>query len=90
MYGETGAARHVKNESTGLSPHVRGNRQLLQRVPVLVGSIPACTGKPGTVAETWMTPRVYPRMYGETGRRVGRVALVPGLSPHVRGNPATA
>ena len=50
----------------GLSPRVRGNLGLLDLLPVLDRSIPACTGEPRSKrgADPW--PGVYPRVYGGT------------------------
>ena len=46
MYGETRGLASHSIRSPGLSPHVRGNRQLHSPAARAVGSIPACTGKP--------------------------------------------
>ena len=86
MYGETAVPPPSVVSVTGLSPHVRGNRELLQRVAVLIGSIPACTGKPPARRKYLAVCGVYPRMYGETRRRLWRRCACSGLSPHVRGN----
>ena len=51
-----------------------------------VRSIPACTGKPDVLGGPLQQPRVYPRVYGETLRRLRHVAVDQGLSPRVRGN----
>ena len=45
-------------------------------------------GEPTALRPAGWWVRVYPRMYGETFRRVLRFKLVQGLSPHVRGNPS--
>ena len=73
--------------ASGLSPHVRGNLERWIAGRGSLGSIPACTGKPGIAQHRDVAPQVYPRMYGETAK--GEVALtaIAGLSPHVRGNP---
>ena len=87
MYGETTApAANVIHEG-GLSPHVRGNPSSAKPVNRKLGSIPACTGKPVVDRPGVLLPRVYPRMYGETGSRTWKAEAVNGLSPHVRGNP---
>ena len=70
----------------GLSPRVRGNREVMEALSIFPGSIPACAGEPPV---PWICPdvqRVYPRVCGGTPllRRLclgGR-----GLSPRVRGN----
>ena len=70
----------------GLSPRVRGNLLLPERVGPSWGSIPACAGEPLGFWCACLGRRVYPRVCGgtkatrETGRRSG------GLSPRVRGN----
>ena len=54
------------------------------------GSIPACTGKPPARRLGRQVLLVYPRMYGETADDAPMLPRVPGLSPHVRGNPQHA
>ena len=86
MYGETGLGAGRVLGLWGLSPHVRGNLRRRDGGEQLVGSIPACTGKPRPSGGGRKALRVYPRMYGET---LGDLALgnaEKGLSPHVRGN----
>ena len=68
MYGETRVVGAGVLLWAGLSPHVRGNREVAVRCRGFVGSIPACTGKPPKWSSTSRTWGVYPRMYGETGR----------------------
>ena len=87
MYGETVHKMPSFAALVGLSPHVRGNRGGAQRVYLPVGSIPACTGKPGCVRGRRQRAGVYPRMYGETTTSARSGACGTGLSPHVRGNP---
>ena len=89
MYGETVGLPAVAGEDTGLSPHVRGNRNEALDIPAATGSIPACTGKPSTVAGRGARGRVYPRMYGETRAASRAPVRKKGLSPHVRGNHRT-
>ena len=51
-------------------------------------SIPACAGEPsGQRYRDWLI-RVYPRVCGGTDGHPANTALVGGLSPRVRGNPA--
>ena len=57
---------------------------------LLVGSIPACTGKPGRRRTLLPRQRVYPRVYGETYRPKSSAFSPLGLSPRVRGNLAGA
>ena len=86
MYGETARESQSAEGGLGLSPHVRGNPPGRRLGRGLDGSIPACTGKPGTSAPRSPGRKVYPRMYGETGMPSRFVAFSRGLSPHVRGN----
>ena len=71
----------------GLSPRVRGNRDLLHRVLHADGSIPACAGEPVSEIPGRPTFRVYPRVCGGTRRQNRRDLNPSGLSPRVRGNP---
>ena len=86
MYGET--PENIKDEAVilSLSPHVRGNPQVLVVEPDLAESIPACTGKPEAGALLDELRKVYPRMYGETAALVRQDLAEASLSPHVRGN----
>ena len=70
----------------GLSPRVRGNPFGRDRDVAGLGSIPACAGEPVRPRSRRCWSRVYPRVCGGTGRRVGPLALGEGLSPRVRGN----
>ena len=70
----------------GLSPRVRGNRQLETESQLLYRSIPACAGEPARNYATSTGARVYPRVCGGTYEK-GRVFHAQeGLSPRVRGN----
>ena len=70
----------------GLSPRVRGSPDQAQRVHDVVGSIPACAGKPVSRPGRLPARRVYPRVCGEAfGDDLG-VYVEPGLSPRVRGS----
>ena len=86
MYGETLNFESPSGVLQGLSPHVRGNHLYEPLERAVIGSIPACTGKPESCRRTVRSPRVYPRMYGETEPMTWRENPVTGLSPHVRGN----
>ena len=90
MYGETLQPQPLRGNAAGLSPHVRGNLTGRRSRAGRPGSIPACTGKPPAYQPMLGDARVYPRMYGETSRAINQRFPVPGLSPHVRGNPAGA
>ena len=73
----------------GLSPRVRGN---LPRLPVAifaVWSIPACAGEPVEHDPRPGVGEVYPRVCGGTRPRGPERSAGGGLSPRVRGNPAT-
>ena len=87
MYGETSARTWMSRFFDGLSPHVRGNQAEDPGPRLAEGSIPACTGKPPPRALRGARQRVYPRMYGETGKSDRLRGEREGLSPHVRGNP---
>ena len=78
----------------GPSPRVRGNRlhHATWKGRAASGSIPACAGKPHrSVARVTLfgTPRVHPRVCGETLRRDRQADPVAGPSPRVRGNPSS-
>ena len=84
--GGTWHCRCTMNQHRGLSPRVRGNRNVQYRVPEVVGSIPACAGEP-PARDVWMVLRqVYPRVCGGTGGASERGDILQGLSPRVRGN----
>ncbi len=84
-YGATANAGAAYAAGKGLSPCVRGYRSpLLEEVP-LVGSIPVCTGLPRRGQDSILNYRVYPRVYGATGKGVRRTRNRRGLSPCVRG-----
>ena len=52
----------------------------------MIGTIPACTGKPSTRNCSGNGPRDYPRMHGETWCSASLFHSDQGLSPHARGN----
>ena len=70
----------------GLSPRVRGNHQYNAETERIQGSIPARAGEPIPAPIMPLADRVYPRACGGTFNQVPEGALVPGLSPRVRGN----
>ena len=74
----------------GLSPQVRGNQPCFAQQWVVVGSIPASAGEPGTSSAPRPPIRVYPRKCGGTSDYARHDWLAAGLSPQVRGNPAAA
>ena len=88
VYGETRPTRSWKDGFQGLSPRVRGNRGVGAASSVMVGSIPACTGKPLSTPRITSRAKVYPRVYGETDITASFGLRGQGLSPRVRGNQA--
>ena len=73
----------------GLSPRVRGNPTIWQPGSPQMRSIPACAGEPSWATPPAPHPRVYPRVCGGTTELRIHSDLRPGLSPRVRGNPAS-
>ena len=74
----------------GLSPRVRGKHHPAADLPGRSRSIPACAGEAPLPRNAQDGPRVYPRVCGGSipgGAAAGRPD---GLSPRVRGKPATA
>ena len=88
-YGETNGSMNSYGRVCGLSPRLRGNQVALLRGHLLIGSIPALTGKPATSTPMVDPEKVYPRAYGETERVYASFGLVKGLSPRLRGNQQT-
>ncbi len=86
VYGETRLTLTNGVAGRGLSPRVRGNLILIAPHIARQRSIPACTGKPSEHREDAAGLPVYPRVYGETSRRVEWRIATDGLSPRVRGN----
>ena len=76
----------MPDSTEGLSPRVRGNLRLRNRARDLIGSIPACAGKPAFSAASLAWTRVYPRACGETVPGIEGAFVSEGLSPRVRGN----
>ena len=71
----------------GLSPRVRGNRQVKGYGGILTRSIPACAGEPGHNWPAEGSQEVYPRVCGGTYALLLKIWSYSGLSPRVRGNP---
>ena len=84
--GGTTAVIEELQENGGLSPRVRGNRPIPQRVDGMVGSIPACAGEPRFASLHLTPPQVYPRVCGGTIDRPTQAVPTDGLSPRVREN----
>ena len=72
--------------ATGLSPRVRGHRQVGQHRRGSLGSIPACAGAPWAVCRLMNWPTVYPRVCGGTCQCSCAPRSYQGLSPRVRGH----
>ena len=70
----------------GPSPRVRGSRGDPAAVAVLVGSIPACAGKPSSCICFPFIRRVHPRVCGEADSPVVSWTGGRGPSPRVRGS----
>ena len=70
----------------GPSPRVRGSRGDPRAVAVLVGSIPACAGKPARDALGRRARWVHPRVCGEASISSYPPPVMPGPSPRVRGS----
>ena len=85
--GETVPSRRWTSIRSGLSPRVRGNPLVANRVVPDGGSIPARAGKPATSLGRMECLRVYPRACGETFWVNWFWLEAKGLSPRVRGNP---
>ena len=77
----------VKLGQTGLSPRVRGNRDLIPLNVKEPGSIPAGAGEPPDVPDRGFLDGVYPRGCGGTQADPPLEPSRGGLSPRVRGNP---
>ena len=84
--GATTPARVPCQTRAGLSPRVRGNRQLFSQCLRAHGSIPACAGQPLCRTARWTCWPVYPRVCGATPGRPRTARSLGGLSPRVRGN----
>ena len=84
--GGTPALCRAANIRPGLSPRVRGNRQLAQGRQHPARSIPACAGEPHNERRHSNGGRVYPRVCGGTGNIQPVFIHANGLSPRVRGN----
>ncbi len=84
--GGTRAWQRIDTSDRGLSPRVRGNRDMGLVDVHPLRSIPACAGEPGLASTSTLMTGVYPRVCGGT-----RLIRIPdlhrgGLSPRVRGN----
>ena len=84
--GGTDPSSRQAPSTPGLSPRVRGNRELSTPKPPNYGSIPACAGEPYKTPWNVNVDGVYPRVYGGTIPCNERGPFTLGLSPRVRGN----
>ena len=80
--GESGVCVKVQ----GLSPRMRGNPGLPQKIRLRVRSIPAYAGEPPAPFVSVSTRRVYPRVCGGTRIPASCRTAAMGLSPRMRGN----
>ena len=70
VHGETQASLVAGFQWRGLSPRSRGNRYGPLRISDLKRTIPAFTGKPSGIPSVFVASGDYPRVHGETGRRL--------------------
>ena len=84
--GGTQRLRVHRRGEYGLSPRVRGNRNLGKPRQNARGTIPACAGEPRRPESNRRGRGDYPRVCGGTGVDFPAEILCPGLSPRVRGN----
>ena len=68
--GETKIKRSYYDGEDGLSPRGRGNHLPQGSFLGVPPSIPAWAGKPPRQGHSTMSPTVYPRVGGETGKQV--------------------
>ena len=87
--GETNSRSAAVCSCCGPSPRGRGNRDPGDDGTSVDGSIPAWAGKPASCFARCWTPRVHPRVGGETCTTSGRRTSSFGPSPRGRGNHAT-
>ena len=79
----------VRALEEGLSPRVRGNPLDALSARSRCGTIPACAGEPQLGGLRRARRRDYPRVCGGTVLNLGGHKRFEGLSPRVRGNPAS-
>ena len=87
MCGGTKNPDCLRVRDEGLSPRVRGNRQVELRVHKVVVVYPRVCGGTGHGEVHRGRQQVYPRVCGGTVVIVLSVLVAVGLSPRVRGNP---
>ena len=84
--GGTSAEGGSAGTLVGLSPRVRGNRNMNHPPMIPEGSIPARAGEPASANCPDARPTVYPRACGGTRHQLQKIYPPWGLSPRVRGN----
>ena len=84
--GGTGPGESAKVTATGLSPRMRGNRGVMRLAALLLGTIPAHAGEPGSGIVTPPDSWDYPRACGGTRTAEPLERPCRGLSPRMRGN----
>ena len=84
--GGTYGRQSQTDRVTGLSPRMRGNRQLWDCRRSACRSIPAYAGEPAPACPAAHAGMVYPRVCGGTRMESLQVPAQPGLSPRMRGN----
>ena len=86
--GATGPVSWADPSAWGLSPRMRGNRNVSKVLTCAAGPIPAHAGQPVRWRPLVRRRRAYPRACGATRTRPWISASLPGLSPRMRGNRA--
>ena len=87
--GGTTAWETQRTRKMGLSPRLRGNRVIPALTLPHIGSIPASAGEPPVGPFRVFRIGVYPRVCGGTFDSGTLQDREKGLSPRLRGNPAT-
>ena len=88
MCGEAAASARVLDPALGPSPRVRGSPGVAAGELEILGSIPACAGKPVLRAVGLVVVRVHPRVCGEAAASARVLDPALGPSPRVRGSRA--
>ena len=69
----------------GRSPRARGRLPKRERVPDLIGSIPACAGETGSMDQSRKPIKVDPRVRGGDDKAILEAENASGRSPRARG-----
>ena len=85
--GEHYGRYSLPTASVGSSPRVRGTPTAVPTSRRRLGIIPACAGNTPRCSTCGWPDRDHPRVCGEHSMVYGRVAVVWGSSPRVRGTP---